>query len=104
MKIFQLFACLSQGELKLLRKAVLSPLYNTNQKVVRLFEILRPLHPHFDDSVNARKKIFKKLIPIKRTINWVYKLSKKPYHNKKLDNFIKWQNLIYGQNDQFLMH
>lgn len=63
MKTFQLLATLSREELKLLRKAVKSPLYNTNPKVVRLFEVLRPMHPDFDDSLKAKQKLFKKLFP-----------------------------------------
>lgn len=68
MKIFDFLAILSKEELKLLRKAVQSPLYNTNPMVVRLFEVLRPMHPNFDDSLKARKKLFKKLFP-KATYN-----------------------------------
>lgn len=63
MKVFQLLAALSTSDMKLLRKAVLSPLFNTNQTVVRLFEILRPRHPHFDESLKARQKLFAKLFP-----------------------------------------
>lgn len=65
MKLFQLLTCLSKVELRLLRKAVNSPLYNSNQKVISLFDILRPLHPNFDDSIKARQKIYKKLFPNK---------------------------------------
>lgn len=65
MKLFQLLACLSKVELRLLRKAVNSPLHNSNQKVISLFDILRPLHPNFDNSVKARQKIYKKLFPNK---------------------------------------
>lgn len=72
MKIFQLLTALSNVELKLLRKAVQSPLYNTNPMVVRLFEVLRPKHPTFDDSLVARQKLFKKLFP------------KEPYNDYKL--------------------
>jgi len=63
MKLFQLLSALSTADMKLLRKAVLSPLLNTNQTVVHLFEILRPKHPHFDSSPKARKKLFERLFP-----------------------------------------
>ncbi len=97
MKIFELFACLSNEELKLLRKAVISPLYNTNQKVVRLFEILRPLHPYFDDSVKSRKKLFKKLFP-KEAYN-DYKLR---WHFTELTKVIEQLLLYIGQEaDEF---
>lgn len=63
MKLFLLLANLSKEELKVLRKAVLSPLYNSNKKVVELFELLRPKHPTFDSSNKAKEKLFKKLYP-----------------------------------------
>lgn len=63
MKIFQLLAAINKVELKLLRKAVQSPLYNTNSTVIQLFEVLRPLHPDFDETLKARHKLFKKLFP-----------------------------------------
>lgn len=65
MKIFQLLHCLSKQELKLLRKAVLSPLFNTNEQVVKLFDLLNKQHPNFDDSLAAKRKLFKKLFPKK---------------------------------------
>jgi len=63
MKVFKLLSSLSKQELKLLKKAVLSPLYNTNDNVVCLFEFLRPMHPDFSDTIQTRKKLFKKLFP-----------------------------------------
>ena len=97
MKIHQLFACLSKEELKLLRKAVNSPLYNTNKNVVRLFEILRPLHPQFEDSTKSRAKLFKKLFP-KESYN-DYKLR---WHFTELTKVIE-QLLLYlnQERDQF---
>jgi len=63
MKIFKLLSTLSKDELKLLRKAVQSPLLNTNKSVIQLFEFLRKQHPNFDDSMAAKRKLFKKLFP-----------------------------------------
>lgn len=63
MKLFLLLANLSKEELKVLRKAVLSPLYNSNKKVIQLFELLRPKHPTFDASQKAKEKLSKKLFP-----------------------------------------
>lgn len=63
MKLFLLLANLSKEELKLVRKAVLSPLYNSNKKVVQLFELLRPKHPTFYTSQKAKERLFKKLYP-----------------------------------------
>lgn len=64
MKLFLLLASLSKEELKVLRKAVVSPLYNSNKKVVLLFELLRPKHPTFDASQKTKEKLFKKLYPL----------------------------------------
>jgi len=63
MKIFDLLSCLSKQELKLLRKAVQSPVFNTNRQVVKLFDLLRKQHPHFDHSLATKRKLFKKLFP-----------------------------------------
>jgi len=63
MKLFLLLSSLSKEELKVLRKAVLSPLYNSNKKVVQLFELLRPKHPTFDASQKVKEKLYKKLFP-----------------------------------------
>jgi len=72
MKIFKLLNALSKDELKLLRKAVQSPLLNTNKSVIQLFELLRKLHPNFEDSMAVKRKLFKKLFP------------KDPYYDHKL--------------------
>lgn len=97
MKIFQLLAVLSKAELKLLRKAVQSPLYNTNPTVIRLFEVLRPLHPNFDDALKARQKLFKKLFPAEEYND--YKLR---WHFSELTKVIE-QLLLYlaQENDAF---
>lgn len=84
MKLFQLLTALSKEELKLLKKAVSSPIYNTNQKVVRLFDILRPLHPHFDVSAKGLPKIYKKLFPKE-----VYKESKLQWHFTSLTKVVE---------------
>lgn len=61
MKLFQLLGSLSKEEFKRLRKAVLSPLFTTNEKVILLFEQLRSQYPNFDTSEKSRKKLFKKI-------------------------------------------
>jgi len=63
MKIFKLLNSLSKNEIKLLRKAVHSPLLNTNKSVIQLFELLRKQHPDFEDSIAVKRKLFKKLFP-----------------------------------------
>lgn len=61
MKLLQLLTSLSKGEMKLLRKAVVSPLYTTNAKVLQLYELLRLQHPSFDASEKGKAKLFKKI-------------------------------------------
>ena len=63
MKLAKLFASLNKKEMKQLRKAIDSPLFNTNPRVVKLFDILRPTHPHLNNELATRKKIFKKVFP-----------------------------------------
>lgn len=63
MKLAKLFAALSKEEVKQLRKAIDSPLLNTNPRIVKLFEVLRPNHPNLNDEPIARKKIFQKVFP-----------------------------------------
>jgi len=63
MKLAKLFTALSKAEMKQLQKAIDSPIFNTNPRVVRLFNILRPAHPHLDNELITRKKIFKKVFP-----------------------------------------
>lgn len=63
MKLLQLFSCLQKEEVKQLRKAVHSPLLNTNPKVIQLFDLLRPYHPDLDPILADRSKIFRKVFP-----------------------------------------
>lgn len=61
MKLLQLLTSLSKEEIKLLRKAVASPLYSTNAKVLQLYELLRPQYPNFDGTEKGKSKLFKKI-------------------------------------------
>lgn len=63
MKLAKLFASLTKEEIKHLRKAIDSPLFNTNPRVVKLFNVLRPSHPKLKNDSTTRKKIFKKVFP-----------------------------------------
>lgn len=94
MKIFQLLGTLSKSELKILRKAALSPLYNTNQKVVNLFDILRPLHPNFNASLQGQQNVFKKLFPEE-----AYNESKLQWHFTKLTKVIEELLLYLAQEN-----
>jgi len=63
MKLAKLFASLNKNEMKQLRKAIDSPLFNTNPRVIKLFEVLRSAHPLLNNEPRTRKKIFKKVFP-----------------------------------------
>lgn len=97
MKIFKLLATLTKVELKLLRKVVQSPIYNTTPTVVQLVDLLRPAHPNFDDSLKARKKLYTKLFPKE-----AYSDTKLRWHFTKLTKAIEGLLLLIEQeNDAF---
>lgn len=60
-KLYQLIKTLDAGEWKNLRKFVRSPIYNTNERVVQLYELLRPRYPNFEDSPKQKEKLFRKI-------------------------------------------
>lgn len=62
-KLFLQLKSLSKEEMKLLRKAVSSPYFNSNPSVILLFEKLRLYHPNFDESPRGKRKLFKKMFP-----------------------------------------
>ena len=62
-KLFLLLGSISKEELSSLRKAVLSPSFNTNPSVVKLFDTLRKQYPHFDTSPRGKRKLYAKLFP-----------------------------------------
>lgn len=71
-KIFYLLKLLTPEEFKGLKKAICSPLLNTNERLLFLYEALRPAYPDYDNSEKYQKKIFKKVF------------QKEPYHYGKL--------------------
>jgi len=71
-KLFLILEGLTSLEIKELKKAVLSPLYNTNNRLVHLLEALRKYHPHFAHTATFKEKIFKKVFPVE------------PYDDQKL--------------------
>jgi len=91
MKLFLLLSSLSKEELKVLRKAVLSPLYNSNKKVVQLFELLRPKHPTFD----ASQKVKEDLLTLLEKIS----IKNAAYHREKIDLFTA--KLFHHTHDKY---
>ncbi len=62
-KLFILLQSLSREEFKGFRKVLQSPIYNTNERLLCLYEqLLRP-YPDFDASEKAKKKLFEKIWP-----------------------------------------
>lgn len=65
-KLFLQLQSLSKDELKLLRKAVNSPYFNSNPSVTLLFEKLKRQHPNYDDSPRGRRHLYKKMFENER--------------------------------------
>lgn len=65
-KLFRLLTALSPEEFKRCRKAVQSPLFNTNPTVVQLFELLRKQYPDFNSEQMGMEKLSAKLFPKKK--------------------------------------
>lgn len=47
-KLFQLLSSLSKEEFKLVAKALKSPLWNTNNRMIKVYEQIKPFYPLFD--------------------------------------------------------
>ncbi len=62
-KLYFLLKNLSREEFKRLRKAVMSPIYTTNPKVISLFEGIRGQYPNFKYSNAMRTKLYTALFP-----------------------------------------
>ncbi len=60
-KLLQVFKTLSQEELKLLRKFVRSPYYNTNKEVIALCDYLVKVAPDFETRKIERSYVYKKV-------------------------------------------
>ena len=62
-KLFYLLKNLSKTEFKQFKKAVISPLFNSNSKVIQLFDLIKHQYPKFDNSQKTREALFSKLFP-----------------------------------------
>jgi len=62
-KLYTLLKSLSRDELKLLEKAVKSPIFNTNPTLTRLFLRLKYIYPNFDATPKGRRKLYRRVFP-----------------------------------------
>lgn len=62
-KLIDYLKALESSELRKFRKFIASEYYNTNEKVLRLFDFLRKHHPAFDSPRLKKEAVIKKLFP-----------------------------------------
>lgn len=62
-KLYMLLRTLDEGEFKLLGKAAVSPLMNSNQRVVALYEYLKLYYPDFERAGMQEEEMFAHLFP-----------------------------------------
>ena len=60
-RLIQFLRSLTPAEIKTFRDLLISPLYNKNEILVRLFDILENYYPLFDNVNLTEEKIFSKL-------------------------------------------
>ena len=65
-KLITLFKLLTKEEVKDFEKWLKSPWANTNEKVQKLFQIIKPFYPKCDDNKLTRDFLFKKLYKVKK--------------------------------------
>lgn len=65
-KLIKLFQILSEGEIKRLAKFLKSPFFNANPSIIKLYTLLRKVHPNYTSAQLTNEKVFKKVFP-KRT-------------------------------------
>lgn len=66
MKLFELLTSFSPEELRGAKKAVQSPLFNSNSRVEILFDLLRKKHPNIPDTEDFKRKLYKKVFPTEK--------------------------------------
>lgn len=62
-KLFILLKALSRQEFKDLKKVVCSPIYNTNERMLFLYEALKPLYPNFGYVQKEKERLFETVFP-----------------------------------------
>lgn len=62
-KLFELLKSLSQEEWKEFKKMLQSPIYNTNDRLLLLYQALKPKYPNFDASQKEKERLFHKVYP-----------------------------------------
>lgn len=62
-KLFALLSSLSPEEWKGFKKMLQSPIYNTNDRLLLLYQALKTKYPHFDNSLKEKERLFQKAYP-----------------------------------------
>ncbi len=57
-KLFQLLSSLSKEEFKLVAKALKSPLWNTNDRIIKVYDQIKPYYPVFDLTEKHHHRIY----------------------------------------------
>lgn len=98
-KIFYLLRKLDEKEFKKLRGALNSPILNTNKRLTKLYEALRPSYPNFKNSESYRRRIYQKVYP-----NETYHYGK--LHKlfsafcRVIENYLLWLELEEDQSSR----
>ncbi len=62
-KLFKLLSHLNGQELDLFEKFIRSPYFHSDEDVLRLFDVLHPMHPDFESPELSRKWLFSQVFP-----------------------------------------
>ena len=64
-KLIKILQSLDDGEFKRLKRALSSPYFATNQRLLTLYDYLKKQHPNYEEGKLQKEKLFKKLYPKK---------------------------------------
>ncbi len=66
LKAFQIFSTFNKDEFTSFGKFIISPYFNNSKELIKLYKLIKPYHPEFNDAKLAFEKIYKKLYPDKK--------------------------------------
>lgn len=98
-QLIQLLSKLTDAEMRSFDKFVRSPYFNSHQDTIRLFEILKPLHPEFPDEKINKEIIFQQLFPDQEYKDDILRTLRK-YLLKQLAYFLTFQRF---QEDELML-
>lgn len=92
-KYINILCSLDKAGLKQLSRFLVSPFHNSNKNIIRLFEYLKAIHPHYQDDKIKLEALHKKVFPSrpfneKIIRNLVYELT------EKISGFLSVQNFM----------